>query len=174
MAPLIHDFPHMLHGGDYNADQWWANYPEVINEDFQLMPLAGCNAFSIGIFAWASLEPQEGVYDFRWLDDIMDRLAKSGFKALLATPAPANQIGSRKNIEVRRVLPNGTREPQQKRANHCPSSPIFRQKLTISPLPYRSATPIIRPWVCGISITKLGVKLRTAIAIYATQISENG
>ena len=43
--PLIADFPAFLHGGDYNADQWWADYPEVIAEDFKLMPQAGCNAF---------------------------------------------------------------------------------------------------------------------------------
>ena len=130
MVPLIEGFDKLLHGGDYNADQWWAQHPEVITEDFQLMPLAGCNAFSIGIFAWSSLEPQEGVYDFRWLDDIMDRLAQGGHKALLATPGAGkpNWLAA-KYPEVRRVLPNGEREPQAKRANHCPSSPIFRQKL---------------------------------------------
>ena len=48
-----------LHGGDYNPDQW-LDYPEVLLEDIRLMKLAGINAVSLGIFAWARLEPEEG------------------------------------------------------------------------------------------------------------------
>jgi len=64
---LITDFNRILHGGDYNPDQW-LKYPEVIEEDFRLMPLAGCNTFSLGIFAWTAYEQEEGVFTFDWLD----------------------------------------------------------------------------------------------------------
>ena len=57
--PLFSKFPHFLHGGDYNPDQWLKN-PEMIDEDFRLFPLANCNTVSVGIFAWAALEPEEG------------------------------------------------------------------------------------------------------------------
>ena len=50
---LIPGFRRLLHGGDYNPDQWLSR-PEVLDEDFRLMKLAGCNTFSIGIFAWTS------------------------------------------------------------------------------------------------------------------------
>ena len=47
---LIPGYDHILHGGDYNPDQW-QNDKTVISEDFQLMKMAHCNAFSVGIFA---------------------------------------------------------------------------------------------------------------------------
>ncbi|HYN02549.1 MAG TPA: beta-galactosidase, partial [Vicinamibacteria bacterium] len=55
--PIIEGFPHMLHGGDWNPDQW-LHEPGVLEQDFALMEKAGCNTFSIGIFAWATLEPE--------------------------------------------------------------------------------------------------------------------
>ena len=63
--------PTLWHGGDYNPDQW-LDRPDVLDEDFRLFPLAGVNAVSIGIFAWTRLEPEDGVYDFGWLDALID------------------------------------------------------------------------------------------------------
>ena len=34
--PLTPKYPHMLHGGDYNPDQW-IDYPEIIEKDIELM-----------------------------------------------------------------------------------------------------------------------------------------
>ena len=62
----------ILHGGDYNPDQWMKFYPETLEEDFRLMKLAGCNVMSVGIFAWAALEPEEGRYTFEWLDKVIE------------------------------------------------------------------------------------------------------
>ena len=42
-------FPHIIHGGDYNPDQW-ADHPEILDEDMRLMKLENCNEMSIGIF----------------------------------------------------------------------------------------------------------------------------
>ena len=49
--PIIKDMPHIMHGGDYNPDQW-LEVPEVLKEDVRLMKLAHVNVVSIGIFAW--------------------------------------------------------------------------------------------------------------------------
>ena len=70
--PIIKDMPHIMHGGDYNPDQW-LEVPEVLKEDVRLMKLAHVNVVSIGIFAWKALEPEEGVYTFEWLDELFDR-----------------------------------------------------------------------------------------------------
>ena len=81
-------FPEFLHGGDYNPDQW-LDEPGVIDEDFRLMRLAGCNTMSVGIFAWSRLEPAEDHYDFAWLDAVVARLHAEGIGLLLATPSGA-------------------------------------------------------------------------------------
>ena len=49
-------FPVFGHGGDYNPDQWLDN-EHVLEEDVRLMKLSHCNIMSVGIFAWAALEP---------------------------------------------------------------------------------------------------------------------
>lgn len=85
---IIKNFPRILHGGDWNPDQW-LEHPEIIDQDFELMDKAHCNTFSLGIFSWGQIEVEEGKYDFSWLDSVMNRCAERGKKVFLATPSAA-------------------------------------------------------------------------------------
>ena len=124
--PINPRFPHFLHGGDYNPDQW---SEDIWPEDMRLMKLANCNAMSTGIFAWSRLEPEEGRYDFGWLDRIMDLLAENGGYAVLATPSGARPAWlSQKYPEVLRVRADRGRNLHGTRHNHCMTSPIYREK----------------------------------------------
>ncbi len=38
------------------------------------MRRARVNTATIGVFSWALLEPEEGKFEFGWLDDALDRL----------------------------------------------------------------------------------------------------
>lgn len=76
MRPLTPKFPKLLHGGDYNPEQW-LRYPEILKQDVELMKKADINCVSVGIFSWAHLEPNEGEYDFDWLEKIIDNLYKN-------------------------------------------------------------------------------------------------
>ena len=49
------------------------------------MNQAGVNIVSLGIFAWSAIEPEEGVYDFGWLDRIIDKLYHAGIAVDLAS-----------------------------------------------------------------------------------------
>jgi len=129
--PIIPGFPHILHGGDWSPEQW-LHEPAVIDEDFRLMEKTGCNTFSVGIFSWSSLEPEEGRFEFAWLDDIMNRLAAHGFYAFVATPSGGKpRWMSEKYPEVRRINRAGQREPHGGRHNHCFTSPVYRDKVRI-------------------------------------------
>ena len=129
--PIIARFPHILHGGDWNPEQWLEE-PGVIEEDFKLMQEAGCNTFSVGIFAWSHLEPEEGKFTFDWLDKILDGLAARGWNAFLATPSGAKPRWlSEKYPEVRRINADGHREPHANRHNHCYTSPVYRKKVRV-------------------------------------------
>ena len=55
----------------------------------ELMKKADINCVSVGIFSWAHLEPNEGEYDFDWLEKIIDNLYKNGIYTVLATPSGA-------------------------------------------------------------------------------------
>jgi beta-galactosidase len=67
----------LFYGADYNPDQWVTD-SAILDKDIELMREAGVTSASVGIFAWASLEPREGQYDFTWLDRVMDRFAEAG------------------------------------------------------------------------------------------------
>lgn len=124
--PINPRFPRLLHGGDYNPDQW---NEAIWDEDMRLMKLAHCNTMSVGIFAWTKLEPEEGRYNFSWLDKVMDLLAENGGYAVLATPSGARPAWlSAKYPEVLRVSPDRRRNLHGTRHNHCMTSPIYRQK----------------------------------------------
>jgi len=121
----------MLHGGDYNPDQW-LDRPEILEEDLKLMKLAHTNAFSVGIFAWAALEPEEGVFKFEWLDKIMDNLAANGAQVALATPSGARPAWmSKKYPEVLRTNERREKNLHGARHNHCFTSPVYREKVAI-------------------------------------------
>jgi len=122
-------FPVFLHGGDYNPDQW-LDRPDILDRDVELMQQAHVNCVSIGIFAWSRLEPEEGVYDFTWLDEVIDRLWKGGIHVFLATPSGARPAWmAQKYPEVLRVDERFQRAHFGGRHNHCPSSPVYRQKV---------------------------------------------
>ena len=121
-------YDHIIHGGDYNPDQW-IDTKEIWDEDLRLMDLAKVNSATVGIFAWSLMEPEEGVYNFGWLDEIMDKLALHGKKAILATPSGARPPWmAQKYPEVLRVEESGIRNEYGVRHNHCMTSPVYREK----------------------------------------------
>lgn len=119
------NFSHILYGGDYNPDQW----PEEIwLEDVQLMKEAGVNLVSLGIFSWAKLEPQPGVFDFDWLDRLMDLLHTNGISVNLATPTaspPAWMAHLHPNSLPETA--NGEKLWHGSRRHYCPHSMDYRR-----------------------------------------------
>lgn len=130
-APIVGRVPHLLHGGDYNPDQWLTTKETTWKEDMRLARLAGINTLSVGIFSWAALEPEEGRYEFGWLDEILDLMAENEITAVLATPTGARPGWmSRKYPEVLRVNRDRTKNLHGGRHNHCLTSPVYREKTT--------------------------------------------
>lgn len=118
----------MLHGGDYNPDQW-LDRPDILSDDIKLMKLSHTNAFSVGIFAWSALEPEEGVYHFEWLDEIIDNIYENGGRVILATPSGARPAWmSQKYPEVLRVNASRQKQLHGGRHNHCFTSEVYRKK----------------------------------------------
>ncbi|MGH4050317.1 MAG: beta-galactosidase [Clostridium sp.] len=130
--PLINDkLMHFYHGADYNPEQW-LKYPGIFEEDIRLMKLAKCNVVSLGIFSWVTLEPEEGAFNFEWLDNVMDKLYENGIYTILATPTGARPAWmAAKYPEVLRVESNRVRNIFGQRHNHCFTSPVYREKTQI-------------------------------------------
>ena len=125
---LTPKYPHFLHGGDYNPEQWLKR-PDILKRDIELMKKAHVNCVSVGIFSWASLEPEEGVYTFDWLTNVIDNLYKNGIHTILATPSGARPIWmAQKYPEVLRTSNTLVKNQFGGRHNHCFTSPIYREK----------------------------------------------
>ncbi|OLF16360.1 beta-galactosidase [Actinophytocola xanthii] len=111
-------------GGDYNPEQW---PPEVWVEDVALMREAGVNLVTVGVFAWAELEPAPGELRFGWLDHVLDLLAEGGIAVDLATPTAAPPPWfSRRHPDSRLVGEAGEVFAIGSRQSFCPSSPAYR------------------------------------------------
>ncbi len=119
---------HLLHGGDYNPDQW-LDVPDVLQDDLRLMRLAHTNTYSVGIFAWSALEPTENQFTFDWLDRIIDDIHANGGRVILATPSGARPAWlSQTYPEVLRVDERRVKQLHGGRHNHCLTSPVYRKK----------------------------------------------
>ena len=129
MKEIITKYPHLLHGGDYNPEQW-IDCPKVLEEDIRLMKEAHVNCVSLGIFSWAKLEPEEGEFHFGWLRRIIDHLFENGIYTILATPTGAMPHWmTAKYEEVRQMGPDGVRNLPGRRHNFCYTSPVMRKKM---------------------------------------------
>jgi beta-galactosidase len=116
---------HVCYGGDYNPEQW---PEEVWAQDVELMHQAGVNLVSIGIWSWALLEPSEGVYEFGWLDRLIDLLHAHDIRVDLATPTaspPAWFFHAYPHTRV--VTRDGTVLGFGSRGMVNPSSPEYRR-----------------------------------------------
>lgn len=102
-------------------EQRWA-------EDARLMRAAGLELVRIGEFAWATLEPQPGRYDWAWLDRAIETLASAGLQIMLGTPTATPPAWlTERHPEVLRVGADGRRWSHGGRRHTCPTSPAYRE-----------------------------------------------
>lgn len=115
----------MHYGGDYNPEQW----PESVwHEDVRLMREAGVTMVSLGIFAWSRIQPAEGVFDFEWLDTIIDLLHENGVAVCLATATASTPPWATSTYPE--MLPqdeNGAVYWPGSRQAYAPTSPVYRR-----------------------------------------------
>jgi beta-galactosidase len=114
----------LCYGGDYNPEQWPR---DVWLEDVRLMGEAGVNLVTVGVFSWAWLEPEEGRFEFDWLDEVLDLLHEHGILVDLATAtASPPPWFSRRHPESLPVDRQGWTLWPGSRQTFCPSSPAYR------------------------------------------------
>ncbi len=57
-----------------------------LEEDVRLMQEAGITVVRLAESSWSGFEPEEGRFEFAWMDRIVDRLHKAGIKVIVGTP----------------------------------------------------------------------------------------
>ena len=145
--PLAGQQERIWYGGDYNPDQW---PEEVWDDDVRLMKKAGVNLVSVGIFSWAKIETSEGVYDFDWLDRIIDKLGEAGIAVDLAsaTASPPMWL-TQAHPEVLWKDYRGDVCQPGARQHWRPTSPVFREyalKLCHAMAEHYKGNPYVVAW----------------------------
>jgi len=110
-------------GCDYNPEQWTS---DVWAQDVALMRTAGVSFVSLGIFSWSWLEPEDGRFEFGWLDEVLGLLHEGGIAVDLATgTASPPPWFSHKYPDTLPVDVDGRRLWPGSRQAWCPSSSVF-------------------------------------------------
>ena len=115
----------ILLGTDWYPEQW----PEARwEEDLRLMEQANIKVVRIAEFAWSTMEPAEGRYDFDWLERAVAAAARHHIVSVLGTPTAAPPAWlTQAHPETLRVEENGRRVTHGNRAHGSVSSPLYRE-----------------------------------------------
>ncbi|MEE8389643.1 MAG: beta-galactosidase [Anaerolineae bacterium] len=110
-------------GVDYYPEHW---PEERWPKDAQLMTEAGFNVVRLAEFAWSWMEPQEGQYDFDWLDRAISILAAHDIRVILGTrtASPPPWLMT-KNPGVFLAREDGRRATFGNRREYCPNNPVY-------------------------------------------------
>ena len=71
-------------GADYYPEHWDKERWKI---DAEMMVKANIKVIRIGEFAWSIYEPEEGKYEFDWMDEALDFFGKYGIKVVMCTPS---------------------------------------------------------------------------------------
>jgi len=76
-------FDNILYGASYYHEYMPS---ERLEKDVQMMQEVGVTVVRLAESSWSGFEPQEGKFEFAWMDRIIDRLHKAGIKVIVGTP----------------------------------------------------------------------------------------
>jgi beta-galactosidase len=108
----------------YYPEQWSENQWE---RDFNNIAKLGFEFTHLAEFSWTYIEPEEGRFDFRWLDQAVDMANKAGLKIIMCTPTlcPPAWMGD-KYPGIYLVGSDGRRREHGIRANASLSNSVYR------------------------------------------------
>jgi beta-galactosidase len=109
--------PDLMQIGVYYYPEQWPR--EQWERDLKNIKKLGFEFTHFAEFAWTYMEPEEGKYDFKWLDDALAIAEKEGLKVILCTPTPTPPAWmGEKYPEIYLVDASGRRREHGNRANH--------------------------------------------------------
>ncbi|HSL28023.1 MAG TPA: beta-galactosidase, partial [Anaerolineales bacterium] len=110
-------------GAAYYPEHWpeehWA-------KDIRLMREAGLTVARLAEFAWSSMEPAEGQFQFEWLERAVTQLSDAGILTVLGTPTAAPPAWlTQAHPQTLAIDESGRRVQHGNRCHYCVNSPIY-------------------------------------------------
>ncbi|SCY79358.1 beta-galactosidase [Flavobacterium anhuiense] len=118
--------PNLMQIGVYYYPEQWPR--EQWERDLKNIKKLGFEFTHFAEFAWTFMEPEEGKYDFKWLDDALAIAEKQGLKVIMCTPTPTPPAWmGEKYPEIYLVDASGRRREHGNRANQSVSNEKYRE-----------------------------------------------
>ena len=111
---------------DYYPEHWDKKRWKT---DAEMMVQAKIKVIRIGEFAWSLYEPEEGKYEFTWMDEALDFFGSYGIKVVLCTPSatPPKWMVD-KYPEILQDDIHGNSKLFGTRKHYCFNNEIYREK----------------------------------------------
>ncbi|MGA2808748.1 MAG: beta-galactosidase [Terracidiphilus sp.] len=128
------DFPTVLYGAAYYNEYMPGDQAARLDTDVALMKAAGLNVVRMGESTWSLWEPEDGQFEYAWMDHIVDAMGKAGIHVILGTPTysvPAWMAHQHPEILTQRLSSNHLGGPTVQstygmRQNMDTDSPAYR------------------------------------------------
>ena len=112
-VPAMHsgtpEFSNVLYGAAYYNEYMPGDQNARLDKDIALMKAAGLTVVRMGESTWSLWEPEDGRFEYAWMDHIVEAMGKAGIKVVLGTPTysiPAWMAHQHPEILARRI-PSG-------------------------------------------------------------------
>jgi beta-galactosidase len=117
--------PPLLLGTAWYPEQW----PESRwDADLALMRQSGVHMVRVSEFAWSRMEPEEGKYDFDWLDRAISAAARHDIYTVIGTPTAAPPAWlTQKYPETLRMNADGRLDQHGNREQYNFANPKYRE-----------------------------------------------
>ena len=117
-------FPTILYGAAYYHE--YMPY-ERLDKDVAMMKAAGFNVVRLGESTWSLWEPEDGRFEYAWMDRVIEAMGKAGIKVIMGTPTysiPAWM--AKQNPEILATKFNGAKNTYGMRQNMNTDSAAYR------------------------------------------------
>ncbi len=120
----MYDFKPPYFGAAYYPEAWDRSQ---IDYDLDRALDHGLNCLRIAEFAWGTMEPEEGRYDFSLFREVVDKCKARGIAVIMCTPSATPPSWMEHKYPEVLAMINGKRLVHGERRKSCPTNPRFRR-----------------------------------------------
>jgi beta-galactosidase len=122
--PVVPALPTVLYGAAYYHEYMPG---ERLDKDVAMIKAAGFNVVRMGESTWSLWEPEDGRFEYAWMDRVIDAMGKAGIKVIMGTPTysiPAWMAHQHPEILAQKF--NGVKNTYGMRQNMNTDAPAYR------------------------------------------------
>ena len=121
---MAYDFKPPYFGAAYYPEAWPR---EQIDSELDKIKSHNLNTVRIAEFAWSTMEPRKGEYDFSLFREVVDKCCERGLSVIMCTPSATPPVWMTHKYPSIFAEFGGVKMTHGGRRNNCPSSRIYRQ-----------------------------------------------